>query len=209
MPDPGQVEIESLLVSSARTAFRSADGVGPGDGILRIEWSCPVGGDPELLVIPRAIGPEPESWVATVSAAIHPGPEKRRNTKFVEVDAYDVARKEVRDSDIDESLLFDRDGLLVEGGRSNFIVVTASGRLVTPDIALGAVEGLGLSIVIENRPEIAMARLTREDVASARELMSTNIVRGVVPIVELEGRAIAEGQPGVWARRLRSLFRPD
>lgn len=122
------------------------------------------------------------------------------------VAAYDLARAEVDESNLDEVLLFDANGLLVEGGRSNFILVTESGQLVTPDLALGAVEGLGLTVLLENRPEIGMARLTRADVASARELMSINVVRGVVPVVELAGRPIAEGRPGSWALRLHSLF---
>jgi branched-subunit amino acid aminotransferase/4-amino-4-deoxychorismate lyase len=43
-------------------------------------------------------------------------------------------------------------------------------------------------------------------VASAQELMAINVVRGVVPVVDLASRPIANGQPGVWALRLRSLF---
>jgi branched-subunit amino acid aminotransferase/4-amino-4-deoxychorismate lyase len=63
--------------------------------------------------------------------------------------------------------------------------------------------------VLENRPEIAFEKLDENDVASARELMSVNVVRGVVPIVEFAGRPIADGQPGPWARRLRNLFDAD
>lgn len=80
---------------------------------------------------------------------------------------------------------------------------------MTPDLALGAVEGLGLDVVLESRPEIGVARLSPDDVARARELISVNVVRGVVPIVELDGRPIADGQPGPWAARLRNLFRSD
>ncbi len=177
-----------------------------GDGVLRIEWSCAEGAEPELLAIPRALGPEQEVWRASFSKATHPGPGQRRNTKHVNVTAYDFARAEVSESASDEFLLFDAEGLLVEGGRSNFILVTQSGQLVTPNLSLGAVEGLGLTIVRENRPEMGMARLTSDDVASARELMSVNAVRGVIPIIELAGRPIADGQPGPWARRLRNLF---
>ena len=148
-------------------------------------------------------------WLATVSRATHPGPEQRHNTKHVNVPVYEFARAEADESKVDEVLIFDADGLLVEGGRSNFILVTNSGRLVTPDLALGAVEGLGLTLVLENRPEIEFAELTEKDVASARELMSVNAVRGVIPIVEFAARPIADGRPGPWARRLRNLFRSE
>jgi branched-subunit amino acid aminotransferase/4-amino-4-deoxychorismate lyase len=203
LPPPGQIEIESLLIESARSAF------GSGDGILRVEWSRLDDDLPELRAIPRPLGPEPNHWLATVSRATHPGPEQRHNTKHVNVPVYEFARAEADESKVDEMLIFGADGLLVEGGRSNFILVTNSGRLVTPDLALGAVEGLGLTLVLENRPEIEFAELTEKDVASARELMSVNAVRGVIPIVELAGRPIADGRPGPWARRLRYLFRSE
>ena len=203
LPRPGQSEVEALLVESARTAF------GMGDGIVRIEWSRSGDDAPELLTIPRAIGPEPDCWLAAVSNVTHPGPERRRNTKHVDVTAYDVAREEVQKLGLDEVLLFDTDGLLVEGSRSNFLVVTEADRLVTPDPALGAVEGLGLTIVLENHPTIVFAKLTRDDVARALELLSINVVRGVVPIVRLGDCPVAQGEPGPWAIRLRHLFTSD
>ena len=156
--------------------------------------------------MPRPVGPEPDHWRVATSKATHPGPEQRRNTKYVDVNAYDLARAEIEESAIDEVLLFDADGHLVEGGRSNFIVVTEANRLVIPDPQLGAVEGLGLSIVLEDYPEIGLVKLTQDDVAAASELMSINIVRGVVPIVELDGHPIADGESGPWAERIRHIF---
>lgn len=194
------MEIESLFVDTARTAF------GSGDGILRIEWSRADAAPPELLAVPRALGKGSRSWIAAVSNTTHPGPGQRRNTKHVDVPAYDLAREEVKESNLDEVLLVDANGMLVEGGRSNFIVVTDAGRLWTPNPSLGAVEGLGLAIVLENRPEIGFDTLSVDTIASARELISVNVVRGIVPIVELDGRPVADGEPGPWALRLRNLF---
>jgi D-alanine transaminase len=77
---------------------------------------------------------------------------------------------------------------------------------VTPDLELGPVEGLGLEIVRESTPEIAPARLELPDVHEARELIAVNAVRGVVPIVELDGEPLGDGEPGPWARRLRAMF---
>jgi branched-chain amino acid aminotransferase len=203
LPLPNAADVERLLVDSARETF------GIGDGIVHMEWSCKENEPPELIALPRPIGTEKERWLAAQSKAIHPGIEHRRNTKCVDVDVYDIARAEVNveGAGIDEVLLFDANGMLVEGGRSNFLVVLESGQLVTPDRALGSVEGLGLTIVLESLPEIAFAELRHDDIAAARELMSVNAVRGVVPIVELDGRRIGDGQPGIWSRRLLPLFR--
>jgi len=200
LPLPSRVEIERVFLEAAAHAF------GRGNGIVRVEWSRSPGGEPELIPTARPLGSVPSPWSARVSKATHPGPEFRANTKYVDVSAYDIGRAEVREADCDEVLLFDADGLLVEGAHSNFLVVTEAGQVVTPDPALGAVEGLGLTIVLENQPEIAFARLRHEDLEGVREMMSVNAVRGIVPITRLDGNAVAAGLPGPWSRRLRAPF---
>ena len=203
LPLPTRIEIERVFLEAAAEAF------GRGDGILRVEWSHLPGQLPELIATPRPLGSVPREWRAVRSKATHPGPELRANTKYVDVAAYDVGRAEVREADFDEVLLFDAEGLLVEGAHSNFIVVTEQGSVVTPDPALGAVEGLGLTIVFENYPDIGRARLRADDVACAREFMSVNAVRGVVPILELNGEPIGDGTRGPWSKRLNAPFSSD
>ena len=190
LPLPDAREIETKLLDAAHDAF------GEGDGIVRIEWSRAGEDRPEIITRPRELGPEPRSWRAATSKTLHPGPGERHNTKTVDLEAYDHARQETRSRGVDEVLLYDADGFLVEGGRSNFLVVDESGHLVTPDLALGPVEGLGLTIVLEDRPRLARVRFTRDDVSRARELLCVNAVRGV-------------GGPGRWAERLRSIFSFD
>lgn len=203
LPLPARVEIERLLLATARESF------GGGDGIVRVEWCSAPGEPPVLRAIPRPLGDVPERWRARMARTLHPGPEDRHNTKTVDVAPYDRAREEALAAGVDEVLLFDARGRLVEGGHSNLLVVTPDGRLVSPDPELGPVEGLGLAIVRESTPEFRWARLDRAAVRSAPELMAVNAVRGVVPIVELDDEAVGGGQPGPWARRLRTLFDPD
>ena len=203
LPMPDARDVEALFLATAR------DGIGRGDGIVRIEWSAAFGDAPELIATHRGLGADPRTWRAVVSRACHPGPEARRNTKFVHVDVYDAGRLEAQTRSVDEVLIFDAAGHLVEGAHSNCLVVDAGGRLVTPAANLGGVEGLGLSIVRENQPEIREATLTLEDLRAARELMGVNAVRGVVPILEFDGRPIGGGRTGPWAERLRKIFFRD
>lgn len=200
LPLPSREAIEQIFLDSARETF------GDGDGIVRVEWSHLPGEPPELIATPREYRPLPSTWRARVSKAVHPGLEFRANTKYVDVSAYDLGREEVAESEVDEVLLFDADGFLVEGAHSNFIVVLADGRIVTPAAELGGVEGLGLTIVREGHPEIEEARLTREEVDSAQELMSVNAVRGPVAIIELDGRTIGSGRMGEACRKFRQAF---
>lgn len=200
LPRPPARDAERLVLETARAEF------GRGDGIIRLEWSHRPGQAPALRATPRAFVRLPTRWRAARSRATHPGPARRANTKHVDVPAYDQGRDEVASSEIQEVLLFDADGFLVEGSRSNLLVVTEDGRLVTPALALGGVEGLGLEVVRHGRSDVREAHLTRDDVAKARELMSVNAVRGVVPIVELDGRAVAEGEPGPHSAALNAIF---
>ena len=200
LPLPNRAEVERGLLEAARASF------GRGDGIVRVEWSGLPGQPPELTTAARPLDPLPTAWRAASSSATHPGPGSRANTKFVDVEAYDIAREEIRERDVEEMLLFDAAGRLVEGARSNLLVVTEAGRLVTPDLALGGVEGLGLTIVLESQAEVELASIGRSELAGARELMAVNAVRGVVPIVMLDGVEIGSGEAGPWTRRLRALF---
>jgi hypothetical protein len=138
LPAPDPRAIESLLLETARSEF------GRGDGIVRVEWSSSDGSDPRLVATTRPIGPEPATWRAGLCSTPHPGPEQRHNTKFIEVEVYEIARREAREQGVQEVLIFDRDGFVVEGGSSNLLVVDEGGRLMTPDPALGSVAGLGL-----------------------------------------------------------------
>lgn len=198
---PGRAEIERLIVERAR----EEPGLGR-DGILRIEWSRAGEGPPRLLGTARALDERPSVWRAAIAETTHPGPGRRHNTKQIGVVAYDRARAEARSRALEEVLLFDDGGRLVEGSHTNLLVVTSEGELGTPALELGAVEGIGLAVVRESEPSLRSVVLDRADLLSARELMAVNIVRGLAPIVELDGEAVGDGQPGPWARRLGSLF---
>lgn len=201
LPDPA--DIARLLSESARGAF------GPeSDGIVRIEWSGDVGERLRLRASVRPLDPRPSCWRARTAETRHPGPEQRSNAKQLGVWAYEQARAEAAvAAHAEEVLLFDAEGRVVEGSHTNLLIVTAAGDLRTPDPSLGPVEGIGLAIVRESTPALQSAWIDRMALRAARELMAVNVVRGVVPIVEIDGMPVAAGEPGVWARRLQRLFR--
>lgn len=201
LPLPDRHEIEAVGFAAVRAEL------GRSDGVLRIEWSREGDAKPALCATTRALGPDPQTWRAATARAVHPGPENRRGTKAVDVPAYDDARAEVAETAVDEVLLFDAAGRLVEGSRSNLIVVTAAGLVRCPAGSLGGVEGLGLDLVRGLVPELREAvDIGAAELVGARELIATNAVRGAVAIVEFDGRPIGEGRPGPLATRLLSMF---
>lgn len=205
---PSSRDVERLLCEAARADF-------PGrDGIVRVEWGLGPGeSEPVLRTSTRSLGAEPAVWRALSSTIPHPGPERRFNAKTISHPAIEAARDEMRRTTADttdEVLLFDAGGALVEGAHSNCLVVDSEGRLATPSLRLGAVEGLGLSILRQGLGSlIREERFERAELLEAREIMGVNAVRGVVAIVELDGEPIADGMAGPWARRLRRWFFRD
>ena len=198
---PERCAIEDLGLAVARAEL------GRGDGALRLEWSAEENGAAVLTATTRPLGSESDRWRARTARAVHPGAGGRENAKLIEVPVYDAARAEQTEAGVDECLLYDADGRLVEGGRTNLIVATHDGRWLTPARSLGAVEGLGLECVREAVPEIRESiAIDRKEVVAARELIAVNAVRGAVAIVELDGVPIGDSQPGPFAIRLRGLF---
>ena len=201
LPDRG--EIARLLIETAARHFAP-----PAEGIVRIEWSAATdAGSARLRASARSLVPAPDRWRVRSALTRHPGPEARRNTKQIGVAAYDSARAEAAVGDVDEVLLFDGEGRVVEGSFTNLLIATGDGELQTPALSLGAVEGIGLTIVREHTPALREVRLERHALGSVQELIAVNVVRGIAPIVEFDGRRVGSGEPGPWARRLDPLFR--
>lgn len=205
---------ERAAIEAAALAAVAA-GLGRGDGLVRIEWSAAAAAAragaatpivPRLTATTRPLGADPEVWRAITASAIHPGPGARAGTKALALPAWDAARAEREAAGVDEALLFDGAGRVVEGSRTNLVVVTAEGFRLTPARGLGPVEGLGLEWVREAVGGIVESLgIDRRDLLGAREVLAVNAVRGAVAIVELDGEAIADGRPGPLAKRLRTL----
>ncbi|MFK7896507.1 MAG: aminotransferase class IV [Myxococcota bacterium] len=200
LPAPKLSLIESLFRETAEREFPDAD------GIVRVEWSRLGEQAPELIARHRSLGDSPPCWRACSAVTLHPGPEALRNTKAVTVPAYDSSREEMKRFGVEEVLLFDAAGILVEGCRSNLLLVLEDDAFVTPDLSLGPVEGIGLQIVAESRSDLNFARVQRDAVKSAKEIMAVNAVRGVVPVTELDQKPVGSGQAGPVAKSLASLF---
>jgi branched-subunit amino acid aminotransferase/4-amino-4-deoxychorismate lyase len=51
--------------------------------------------------------------------------------------------------------------------------------------------------------------VSRAQLAAAREILATNAVRGVRPVIALDGRPVGDGKPGPWSQRLDLLLEED
>ena len=100
------------------------------------------------------------------------------------------ARKLRDQSALDEVLLFDASGHLVEGSVSNVVVHCAGGVWATPPQARGAVRGVALALVRERVRRVVERDCGRGALRGAREIVVVNAVHGGRGVAWYEGREV-------------------
>jgi branched-chain amino acid aminotransferase len=181
-----------------------------------------LGLDPALAVDPVAIvisgplrGPPHRSYREGVSCRIvgvrHDAPEAADTTAKTGAHLSNVlALAEARRAGAHEALLLDRDGMVTEGASSN-VFAARDGRLETPPLAIGILEGVTRGIVIALARaagiEVREAPLRPKSLASADEIFITSTAREILPVTSLDGTAVGSGRVGELTTRLHGFFR--
>lgn len=108
-----------------------------------------------------------------------------------------------------ESIMCNADGRVVEGSTSNLFVVGA-GAIRTPAIEDGLLDGITRRRVWELASSVGLAvdegHVLPDDLRRADEAFLTSSIRGVLPVVEVDGAKIGSGRPGEVTRRLMALY---
>lgn len=179
-----------------------------GEGIVRIQLSRDATGASHVVGVPRALGPMPAHWSAITAPLRHEGPILAGGHKLTNRVVLALASDARAREGVDEALLYDATGHLVEGTRSNIVIVARDGAMVTPPASRGLVAGIARDVVIERVNELRERDLRRADLESAREILAINCVRGACPIVRLDGRDVGTARgPGL--QRLRGVLEID
>jgi branched-chain amino acid aminotransferase len=120
-----------------------------------------------------------------------------------------MAKLEGKQAGCVEALMLNHKGEVAECTADNVFVVRGS-RLLTPPPDAGILEGITRGAVMELAVAAGIdcreATLTRHDLYTADEMFITGTAAEVVPVVELDGRAIGDGVPGPVTRRLAAAF---
>lgn len=108
-----------------------------------------------------------------------------------------------------EALMLNHKGEVAECTGDNIFIVRR-GRLRTPPVDAGILEGITRNAVIELAEglgiPVAESPMTRHDVMIADECFLTGSAAEVIPVVRLDGRPIGEGTPGPVTMRLMKAF---
>jgi branched-subunit amino acid aminotransferase/4-amino-4-deoxychorismate lyase len=202
----GPLEAAAVLRALAELAKAAFD---DGDGIVRLEASRDGDGRLHLIGVPREAGPACSEWSAVLAPFLHAGPGPRAGVKVTSRLRLALAAETARAAGVDEALLLDASGWLVEGSRSSIVVVSKRGEARTPPLARGAVAGVARGVVLERVPGLAEGDVSRSELAACAEIIAVNAVRGALPITRLEGRPVGDGKPGPWTRRLAAALEAD
>ncbi|MEW6757475.1 MAG: aminotransferase class IV [Acidobacteriota bacterium] len=120
-----------------------------------------------------------------------------------------LARREAEAEGAFEALLLNPSGFLAEGSSSNVFLV-AGKVLVTPDLQSGILDGVTRSILLDLAPKAGIPCQERpvrvEELFEAREAFLASTLKEVVPLVEVDGRPIGAGAPGLLTDRLLGLL---
>jgi branched-chain amino acid aminotransferase len=117
-----------------------------------------------------------------------------------------LAKIELNQESLIEGILLNARGAVAEGTVSNVFLVK-SGKLLTPSLSCGCLDGITRNAVIE----IARSRfgitveegeLSRYDLYTAEECFFTNTIMEVMPVHSIDGRQIGTVAPGDLTRRL-------
>ena len=108
-----------------------------------------------------------------------------------------------------EALMLNHKGEVAECTADNLFVVK-NGKLATPPIDAGILEGVTRNTVIDLARQSGLTvdevPLTRHDLYIADELFLTGTAAEVIPAVKLDDRTIGTGKPGPVTKKLRDQF---
>ncbi len=99
-----------------------------------------------------------------------------------------LAMAEAKERDANEAILLNNKGLVACATASNVFIVQ-DGRLYTPPLADGAVDGIVRRVMMRERGAIEKS-LRPDDLLAHQGLLLTNSVRGVVPVEMLDGKTV-------------------
>ena len=108
-----------------------------------------------------------------------------------------------------ETLMLNHQGEVAECTGDNIFIVQG-GRLLTPPVEAGVLEGITrgavMELAAEDGVEVVEATMTLEDVYAAEEVFLTGSAAEIVPVIKVDGNQIGNGTPGLLTRRIADLY---
>jgi branched-chain amino acid aminotransferase len=120
-----------------------------------------------------------------------------------------LAKVEALKAGYDEAILLSPQGYVSECTGENLFIVR-DGRLITPPVSAGALEGITqasvLTIARDLGYEVESANILRSDLYTADEAFLSGTAAEVVPIRSVDDRTVGSGEPGPVTRKVQEVY---
>ncbi|CAN7431316.1 D-amino-acid transaminase [Rhizobium sp. LjRoot30] len=121
-----------------------------------------------------------------------------------------LARQQAKEAGAQEAIYVDPNGMVTEGAATNVWIVDHEGVLRTRPADHGILRGITrttlMDIAAAKGITIREEAFSVEEMLAAREVFITAATSICFPIVEIDGRTIANGHPGGMSQKIREAF---
>ena len=133
---------------------------------------------------------------------------KRRDVKSIALLAQCVAKQAAVEQGATEGWMTE-DGYVTEGTSSSAYIVK-DGVIITRPLSNEILPGIRRKVLLKlaqhHQVRVEERKFTIEEALNADEAFLTSASTFVLPIVELDGRTIGDGQPGPISKRMRAIY---
>jgi D-alanine transaminase len=180
-------------------------------GVAKRDFPFPAEGTrPSLVVTARSNDLGRLEQVAAEGVSVITVPDirwKRVDIKSVALLPNVLAAQSAREQGAREAWLVNAQGRITEGSSSSAWIVSRDGRLITHPLGQGILPGITRSVVIDMIKAQGLPfeerTFTVEEAYQAREAFITSASRVVLPVVQIDGRPVGNGAPGLITAALR------
>jgi branched-chain amino acid aminotransferase len=120
-----------------------------------------------------------------------------------------LGKIEANNNGVDEAICLDKTGFVCEGVGENIFIVK-DGKLLTPPLSSGALDGITRTFVIKLAKkmgiEVTERNITPNELFTADEAFFTGTAAEVAPIHDVNGRVIGAGKQGPVTKRIMQKF---
>ena len=121
-----------------------------------------------------------------------------------------LAKTEATMAGFDEAIILNQDGHVCEGSGENLFIVD-NGRLVTPILEDNVLPGITRDTVIQLAQselglEVIERSIDRSELYLADEFFLTGTAAHLTPVIQLDNRDIADGNPGPISTQLQKMY---
>lgn len=130
---------------------------------------------------------------------------KACNVKSISLLGNILLRQQAHDKNAAEAILIN-DGKAVEGAASNVFIVK-DGVLITPPTSHCLLPGITRDLILElaqkNQVPCVERDISAQELATADEVWLTSSTREIMPVIELDGQPVANGEAGpIWEKMI-------